>query len=67
MTPEELPALVKSKDPGHRFRVYGCKVGSSDYMVPKDNNKKYNKTEYYTQPDTYECNFASKVSFLISP
>jgi len=62
VTPEELPALVRSKDPGHRFRVYGCRVGSEDYMVPKDSNKKYSRTEYYNHPDQYECNFAEKIA-----
>jgi len=62
VTPEELPALMKSKEPGHRFRVYGCKVGSADYMVPKDKNQKYNRAEYYANPENYECNFASKIA-----
>jgi len=62
VTPEELPSLLKSKDPGHRFRLYGCKVGSADYMVPKDPNMRYNRTDYYTNPENYECNFASKIA-----
>lgn len=30
-------------------------------MVPKDKNKAYNKADYYASPETYECNFATKV------
>jgi len=53
---------MKSKDPGHRFRLYGCVVGSKDYMIPNDPNKKYNRAEYYSNPASYSCNFASTIA-----
>ena len=62
VTQEELPALVRSKDAGHRFRVYGCVVGSENYMVPKAEGKKYDRSEYYSNPERYECTFAKNVS-----
>jgi len=62
ITPEELPALMKSKDQGHRFRLYGVKVGSEDYMVPKDPALQYSRASYYSDPESYECNFAQRIA-----
>jgi len=62
VTVDELPTLVKSKDPGHRFRVYGCVVSSKDIMVPKNPNTSFSKADYYANPDKYECQFATKVA-----
>jgi alpha-aminoadipic semialdehyde synthase len=59
---DELPALARSKDPGHRFRLYGCVLGSKDYMVPNDPTRRYDKNDYYNHPENYHCVFAEKVS-----
>lgn len=60
--PDQLAELSQSRDPGHRFRLYGCVVSSKDYVVPNNPGEVFHKRHYYEHPEEYTSLFHQKIA-----
>jgi alpha-aminoadipic semialdehyde synthase len=57
--PHELPTLAGRAD---RFKVYGCIVTAKDMVEPTQPGTKFNKADYYANPQSYRPVFHEKIA-----
>lgn len=60
VTPDEMVEIAKNKVID-RYCVYGTVITSADLVAPNDPSKKFNKDDYYANPETYHSVFVEKV------
>jgi hypothetical protein len=52
---------MKNKDsPEHKKAIYLVNINTEDVMVPLDPEQKFDKKDYYSNPNKYKCVFKSK-------
>ena len=65
--PDEVEKVYNDKNnPNHRKTIYIVNINSEDVIVPRDNDKVFDKKDYYEHPTQYKSIFKTKYLPYIS-